>query len=80
MRRAGYHPVDGKKEGELVFVRTLGPSEYPRFHAYVSDGTINLHLDQKRPVYKGTPAHAAEYEGEIVEKEAQRIKNIIMGL
>ena len=38
---------------------------------------INLHLDQKRPVYKGAPAHGAEYEGKIVEKEAARIKQIL---
>ncbi len=38
---------------------------------------INLHLDQKKPIYRGTPAHSAEYEGRVVEKEAERIKKII---
>ena len=38
---------------------------------------INLHLDQKKPIYKGAPAHSAEYEGEVVEKEATRIKQIL---
>jgi len=39
---------------------------------------FNLHLDQKRPIYKGAPAHAGEYEGETVEKEAERIKQQII--
>ena len=38
---------------------------------------FNLHLDQKRPIYKGAPAHAGEYDGEIVSKEAERIKEIL---
>ena len=90
MRQAGYYferpasaeATAGKEENkELVFIRPLGSpaSGYPRFHIYikVSRATvINLHLDQKKPIYKGTPAHAAEYEGEVVEKEAERIKKI----
>ena len=82
MRQAGYYFE--KQEGEeLVFPRplTASGSGYPRFHAYVSRETpeINLHLDQKKPIYKGSPAHAAEYEGELIEKEAQRIKKIVEG-
>ena len=38
---------------------------------------INLHLDQKRPVYRGTSAHGGEYEGEVVEQEAARIISIL---
>lgn len=81
MRSCGYHPegVD-EKTGQMIFARRLNGSDYPRFHAYaeVSRETliIDLHLDQKKPVYKGAPAHAAEYGGEVVEKEAERIKQI----
>ncbi len=75
MRQAGYHPYE---TGESSFIRRLGPDDYPRFHAYVSreTGEINLHLDQKKPIYKGTTAHSGEYDGELVEKEAERIKKI----
>ena len=50
------------------------------FHYRVSRETIiiNLHLDQKKPVYRGTPAHAAEYEGPLLEKEASRLKQIVV--
>jgi len=85
MRQAGYY-FEGKEGEELVFSRPLSGSGsgYPRFHIYtkeVSHETLeaNLHLDQKRPSYKGTAAHAAEYEGEIVEREVKRIKQIIEG-
>lgn len=80
MRQAGYHPHEtgGGKAGELSFVRRLNAADYPRFHAYVSRETnkINLHLDQKKPSYEGTVAHSGEYQGELVEKEAERIKKI----
>ncbi|MDI6602636.1 MAG: hypothetical protein QME57_00755 [Patescibacteria group bacterium] len=81
MRKAGYH-FQGKNEekGELNFVRP--PKGYPRFHLFVkieNEGRnliFNLHLDQKRPIYEGAPAHAGEYDGEVVEREAKRIKQI----
>lgn len=81
MRAFGYYPKGtDKKTGQMVFARRLGAGDYPRFHAYieqVSRGTtINLHLDQKKPIYKGSPAHGAEYRGELVEKEVERIKKI----
>lgn len=38
---------------------------------------FNLHLDQKRAIYRGVPAHAGEYSGDVVIKEAERIKQII---
>ena len=30
---------------------------------------VSLHLDQKKPIYIGSPAHSGEYEGELVENE-----------
>jgi len=80
MRKAGYY-FQGKDEekSELIFIRP--PKGYPRFHLCLkieNDNLIfNLHLDQKRPIYKGAPAHAGEYAGETVEKEAERIKQIL---
>jgi hypothetical protein len=82
MRRIGYHLL-GNNEGtkESNFVRNLGRDFYPRFHIYLkeegNDLLINLHLDQKRPSYKGVSAHSGEYDGELVEKEAERIKQEI---
>src|SRR3989344_7811500 len=83
MRERGYHPDRwNEKPGQLVFIRRLGSDDYPRFHIYarinnVSRETIvNLHLDQKKPIYKGVKAHSGEYEGELVKKEAERIKKI----
>jgi len=83
MRQCGYFFVREDK-GELIFLRLLTTSKsgYPRFHAYVKTGevpcetSINLHLDQKKPIYKGAAAHSAEYSGDIIEREAERIKQI----
>ena len=69
------------KQGEINCARSLTSMSYPRFHLFVEEGSDNLlfklHLDQKRPSYSGVSAHNGEYEGEIIEKEAKRIKNII---
>lgn len=82
MRSAGYH-YDGQdpKTGELRFYRSLSSGLFPRFHVYCLKTqnskllTINLHLDQKAPVYEGTTAHGGDYEGPIIEKEAAKIKS-----
>lgn len=79
MRKAGYgFERKNKKTGEEVFGRRIRGSEYPKFHVYAKkDGdtlVVNLHLDQKKPVYEGVTAHSGEYEGEVIEQEAERIK------
>jgi len=84
MRRLGYY-FERIKGDEMVFVRTLGTSRsgYPRFHIYLcvsrraSEAVINLHLDQKKPSYGGATAHSGEYEGELVKREAERIKELL---
>ncbi|MFA5029437.1 MAG: hypothetical protein WC518_01645 [Patescibacteria group bacterium] len=77
LRRSGYGLMTNRKTGEQSFVRRLGNNSYPRFHAYLKDGFINLHLDQKQPSYSGVKAHSGEYEGEVITKEANRIKEVI---
>jgi len=78
MRKIGYH-IWGQG-----FVRPIGSLPYPRFHIYLKENkktneiTINLHLDQKKPSYKGVSAHSGEYEGKVVEKEIKRIKNELL--
>lgn len=84
MRRCGYF-FERLTGEEMIFIRflTQARSGYPRFHAYITqkqsprETVINLHLDQKKPIYKGSAAHAGEYDGEIIEKEVERIKNIL---
>jgi len=71
--------LGGSRETELNYIRPMaGRSGYPRFHLYLKkDGetwVFNLHLDQKKPVYQGTSAHSGEYDGDVVEKEAERIR------
>lgn len=76
---------------EISIVRQIGRNDYPRFHLYIKEKSFvaaasqdklntfvfNLHLDQKKPSYKGNSAHSGEYDGEVVEEEAERIKNIL---
>jgi len=80
MRKAGYYPLQPKsKTNQAGFIRKISSGEYPRFHAYVKKNKrgvleINLHLDQKKPVFKKSHSHAAEYDTQIVKKEIARIK------
>lgn len=81
IRRAGYGYLEDRRTGNASYVRHLGRSLYPRFHLYLNeDGSkiiLNLHLDQKRPSYSGAPMHNAEYEGEVVEREMERIRALL---
>jgi hypothetical protein len=82
-RKIGYQfcrvqkDADGNDEAD--FSRIMGASGYPKFHLYVksrgNELTFNLHLDQKKPSYSGTSAHAGEYDSPVVQEELQRIKN-----
>ena len=82
MRKCGYAP-DGQddKTGELRFFRSLLGRRYPRFHIYTKEqnnaATLNLHLDQKQPSYQGSSAHSGEYDGPLIEREIERILNLI---
>lgn len=83
-RKIGYFLIgENKEKSELTFIRPLEKSGYPRFHLYVKinpeikDLIFNLHFDQKRPIYKGAPAHAGEYDGKVVKTESKRIKQIL---
>jgi len=82
MRQAGYY-FERERVDVLVFSRPLSSSRsgYPRFHIYLNvsreTSTVKLHLDQKKPSYKGTVAHSGEYESDLVKREAERIKGIL---
>jgi hypothetical protein len=82
MRQIGYIPAYFQNAGEFSVVRKLTRNEYPRFHAYIiqngQDFIFKLHLDQKKPSYEGAKGHNGEYDGVVVEDEAERIKSILM--
>jgi hypothetical protein len=80
MRHAGYSPAFSKSSTELVFQRPLTGGDFPKFHIYAMSAEgiafLNLHLDQKKPSYKGTSAHGGEYDGPLLENEVSRIKQV----
>jgi len=82
LRKLGYRfQREDTNRAELVFSRPLSQNAYPRFHLYLKKKEkqnhlhFKLHLDQKRPLYKGVPAHSGEYESELVTAEAKRIQD-----
>jgi hypothetical protein len=82
MRRMGYgFERKDSDTGEDSFGRRLSVGQYPKFHVYAhKEGEtliVNLHLDQKKPTYEGSPAHSGEYDGEVVKQEGERIKTLM---
>lgn len=83
LKQAGYVYIYNRLEDKGSYARRLGRYFYPRFHLYVQERgdefAFNLHLDQKRASYEGYKRHSGEYEGEVVEKEATRLKELAPG-
>ncbi len=93
MRRIGYFFIrEERGELAFARPLSSSGSGYPRFHIYakvddVSRETLrpgsgqavilNLHLDRKKPIYEGVAAHSGEYDGTIVTKETERLKQIL---
>ncbi len=87
MRRVGYSPDPSTRSArsgqvpEPSFSRRLSGVAFPRFHIYIAEESeswiFKLHLDQNRPKYEGTAAHGGEYDGPLVEQEAERIKSLL---
>jgi hypothetical protein len=77
MRKAGYTHFVDPNTGHPSYVLRTSRDYYPRFHVYVEETEqtleIDLHLDQKKPQYKGARAHNGEYDGPVVEREIARI-------
>lgn len=82
LQRAGYKYIVDRHTGKESFVKEMGIGGYPRFHLYLDENSdkiaLNLHLDQKRPLYKGQKAHSGEYGGEVVEEELNRLRIAIL--
>lgn len=82
-RKIGYRVISGD-EKEYSMIRPIAGMDYPRFHIYAKpiNGkpgfAFNLHLDQKKPSYQGARAHSGEHDGELIENEAKRIKDILL--
>lgn len=82
MQKLGYFENYDRKTGKISYIRRLSREGfYPRFHVYIDEAQngrlINLHLDQKKPSYAGASAHNAEYDSEVVRREAQRMQAIL---
>ncbi len=79
LRKAGYYPEKRSSGKDRSFAKPLLGERYPRFHVYYDEekNELNLHLDQKMPRYTGAPDHGAEYSGDLVEKEAKRLKDFL---
>ncbi|TAL19293.1 hypothetical protein EPN90_03955 [Patescibacteria group bacterium] len=85
IRRAGYAEFRDPNTGEFSYVRRLQPGVfYPRFHVYLKDRdnglVVSLHLDQKKPSYGVGHAHSGEYDGVVVEREGERVKQTILAV
>jgi len=87
LREAGYAFIPEREDGQPSFARRLSRDFYPRFHIYFLESrdqagreivTFNLHLDQKRPGYAGYSRHNAEYDGEVVEAEGERLRGRLL--
>jgi hypothetical protein len=87
LRSAGYAFIPEREDGQASFARRLSRDFYPRFHIYFTEQkntageeivTFNLHLDQKRPGYAGQNRHNAEYDGEVVAREMERLKSRLL--
>ncbi len=79
LRGAGYHPDKIQRDGHASFSRSIFNTKYPRFHLYYSMESKNLtiHLDHKAPQYGQANDHGAEYDGELVKKEAERLNDFL---
>ncbi len=81
LRRAGYGYFRDRRSGKESFSRRLGSGIFPKLHMYVSEQgekiVFDLHLDQKQPSYGGSRMHNAEHDGEVVEGEIARLKELV---
>ena len=78
IRRCGYGEYyDRRMQKTSYMKRATMVQMFPRYHVYIEERgdeiVLDLHLDQKRPMYEGVSAHSGEYEGGAVEREADRI-------
>jgi hypothetical protein len=82
IRRAGYGEHYDARSQETSYARRLGDNVFPKFHAYIAEREggveVSLHLDQKQPSYGASHMHSGEYDGPLIEKELQRIRDVFV--
>ncbi len=81
-RKIGYSCIGRGSNSEFSFIRSFTRSGFPRFHLIVKKDQgkqifFNLHLDQKKPIYKNQTAHNADYYGPLIDEEIERIKKFL---
>jgi len=77
-RSWGYKEIFDSKSQRRGYIKLLGSHAFPRFHLFLNPQVggqleVDLHLDQLRPLHKKI-ARASESTGEVVEREADRIR------
>jgi hypothetical protein len=81
LRRAGYGFIRDNVRNKESYVYRLSRDFYPRLHMYFENlpdrVVFDLHLDQKQASYQGNNMHNAEYDGEVVAGEIERLKNLL---
>ena len=81
IRRCGYAKIIDRRAGKTSYAKRIHRDFYPRFHIYIKESgdliIFDLHLDQKRPIYEGVTAHSGEYDGDVVDREAARLAQVI---
>jgi len=79
IKKCGYIEITNPHNGENSFARSIHAGRfYPRFHVYLEKKNgkqiLSIHMDAKKPIYKGTTAHSGEYDTPIVKEELERIQ------
>jgi len=82
MRRLGYKPWRDPRSGQHSFIKRLGASYYPRFHAHPkydqnNNLMIDLHFDWRKPMHKRGVKSTEGEESDVVQKEVERIRSIL---
>ncbi len=81
LRRAGWGLIHDRRRNVSSFVKRLGDGFYPRLHLYYDEAgdqvIFNMHLDQKQASYEGSHMHNAEYDGEVVAAEIEKLRSLV---
>ncbi len=83
MRRCGYKPWRDPRTHKESYTRLISPpAYYPRFHVHCEYDDdyriiIDLHMDWRKPMHRRGIKSTEGEESDIVQNEANRIKNIV---
>jgi len=78
IRRAGYSEHYDNRSQQTSYARRLGTGIFPKFHVYLSEQAggieVSIHIDQKQASYGVGHMHSGDYDGPLIERELERIK------